>query len=1817
MTNIEANICDAIEIIVNRAIDQASYDRTIQATIVKCVDQTIGKYVVKYQDSTFYAYSGSSEVTYTNGSMVYILIPGNDTEADKTILGTTKKLGINYITTVEADEEYQIVGNNCITSSGTFNLQSYRLNKQVKVLYSKSYNVNQNLITLNKTSVNEYIKNQKTIICGGVVRTNLPLEQQLRGNYGIIFALNFKDNTNNSIVTRYYTIDVDKMLGNPYKMQYDTRQYGIFNIDGENFIEIDSISIFCYDFPNNKPDSQCIDDIFIKDIELYGAERLNSDNINNYSLTFYTPQGIYFDGSSLDSDIKTIEAQVRIKGKVIDNNSQRLPFYWFIEHVGITSESTYYNKYGGQGWKCLNNYTPIKKATSTDPEVVEWIPATYRWTVKKQDILAKEVKYKCAVVYEGVIITKTITIKNLASGYNITIDSSEGTKFYFDTGHPTLKCLVNGKENQNYIYSWAVTNNVGNFETIPDTPSINNDYLIAYNNYNTLLNNIQKELVPLEPNRERLNTYRYELNKYDRITRVDKNTIWHLNVNTITDFSTYRCTVYQGKLYLGTASIVLTNSLTAEGSYTIIINDGSYVYKYDENGVSPASPAIESPIEIKALTFNVYDNLGNQIDDEIVRHSNIQWIVPIRNTMIKIPSSYTEYEEDLEKGVRIYKNFMSFAYEIEDRYDITKNNNNIQVIINYKGVNLSSRTDLVFVKEGDAGTNGTEFFCRIVPNTIPGENTPLYPILTELNDYSWFLNYQTQQLNKFFKVQLWHNEYKILDSVVSARTTEGKQANIKWSILKNKYSANIYDSSSLTVNESTGVFAYSGYRSDSPAHIVKVELEYNGVIYYATLPLITVKMVNNNYRVKLKEGTGFVNAVYSSDGKRPRYDNTNPFELIVTQKINGYDEDISLKTTSTYAVTYSWAYLGRIYEKSWINNINIGDRIVDELKANQKAVKPLDDYDGQCVTNAIEGVVKKSNVEIARIHIPVHLMLNRYGNSAINGWDGNSVNIDKDGGFILAPQVGAGIKENDNSFTGVVIGKVKETNQSGYDIGLIGYAKGVRSIFLDAQTGKAVFGANGKGQITIDPTQNTARIYSGNFLYNSNGTGTGMEIDLTTPQIRFGSGRFEVSKEGYLTAKGGGSIAGWQITNTELYSPAPYANRKITLDSSNIKIYSGTKTSHNLNKDGFYLDPNYFVLGSKFKVFSDGKLEIGTGAYNSGSSKHWIIDGNSDNSYIQYGSKGSTGGVYIGTNEIQLGRGFSATSAGLLKVGNLNGQYWIIASRMGTTNPAFISYNHSVTTDINGELTDGPTINSTHSNNSMYMGTDGIAIGSRFIISANNNKVKISYNTDQGINGTDNNCFYLSTDGLRIGNRFRVQTDSTGTMEIGSLSGVHWTISGSASKAYIAYGGTSWQEANSDESTNTRIYLGTDGISLGQRFSVSQQGILKSYSGIIGGWNISKNKLSASNMEINSNGSIKGGSTYSWSIDSAGTATFKRIKADVGGTIGNCNISSTGIYSDGWRINSNGSASFNNVTITGGSLNINNASKINSDGSANFSNVTITGGSLNIGNAAKIDSNGNASFSNVAITGGSLNINNAAKINSDGSAYFSNVSITGGSLSIGGQATINSNGSASFSNVTITGGSLNIGAAKINTDGSVNFTSGKIGGWTLGANSLTGGNVTLNSSGAITGSGWSISAGGLAKFSNIDITGGKMKIGDNFSVDSSGKLTAKQVSINGEIEGDYLWIKSGGGGGLYVSGGYVSVQNLQCETNFNMMGHEITNCSSITGVSKINVSSLDGVTSINGIPISNFAKAGDYPVNITISGVAGASASGTVSISNV
>ena len=234
-------------------------------------------------------------------------------------------------------------------------------------------------------------------------------------------------------------------------------------------------------------------------------------------------------------------------------------------------------------------------------------------------------------------------------------------------------------------------------------------------------------------NRETLEAYKAALDGYETITRVEDNVIHKVQIRDITDYSTYKCTVYNGDVYIGTAAITLTNDLNIEGMYNLEIVNGDQVFNYNAMGVSPASEALEDPIKVQPLSFKIYDNLGNELGDIIYHHCDVQWTIPKENTMLIGNDSTSQ----------------NYEFNIAEVYDNFKTNNNIELTVKYKELNIKGQTTLSFLKDGDPGTNGTDIVCKIAPNVGPGVVMNTYPML--INGVP---NFIVAAANKWFKVQL-------------------------------------------------------------------------------------------------------------------------------------------------------------------------------------------------------------------------------------------------------------------------------------------------------------------------------------------------------------------------------------------------------------------------------------------------------------------------------------------------------------------------------------------------------------------------------------------------------------------------------------------------------------------------------------------------------------------------------------------------------------------------------------------------------------------------------------------------------------------------------------------------------------------------------------------------------------------------------------------------------------------------------------------------------------------------------------------------------
>lgn len=1248
--SIENNICEAIELIVQNAVDNAKYDKTIQAIVIKNIDELSGKYEVSYQDATFIAYSTDTEIKYPNGASVSILIPGNDMSRDKVILG----MGKNYKSSSNSKKDnlnngLLFNGNNCIKDNRQFDLNSFS-GKQIKLLYDKEQNIN--LVNLNTEDTKQYLTKSENLLIGAEIKTNLISSQQFRGNYGIVCELDFIDNAAGNKVTRNYIIDVNKIFGNPYRQKIYTYHSEIFPIDGKNFDSIKRIYLFSYGFPQQEENKAS--DIFIKNLELVGISKVQKDEKDLLSLTIDIPDGNSFTSHQGNNETKTLKANLFKGLKKIDANNYKVDFYWFKENLTVDTKSELYNNYGGNGWECLNNFNIL----NSQENLREWNAAGDTFTISKGLNLAKENRYKCVGVYNTEKAAADFTINNLSQAYNITIESDSGDRFYFDIGTPSLITKVNGedKKDSNFRYIWTKEEK-GISTKIDETIEENTEYDNAVAALNRLQEQIKNGEILLEANKDNINTLKERINSFNNKTRIQKNEVFKVQMSSIDKSATYKCAVYKDNIYIGTGEIILTNSLAIEDGYKLEIINGNQVFKYNEAGISPASDSLDNKINIKPLEFKIFNNLGQELDKEIVNKCKTKWIIPKEDSFLSIPAPYTTREEDIVNKTRIYNNYLTLDYRIAERFNNRNNKNTIQLQVYYKDIILTAQTNFSFIKEGEPGTNGTSFVCKIVPNTDEENEQPM--IIFNKENGRGLLNYTPKENNKWVKAQLWHNGEKIYDGTTAGTTTENKNVTLVWNILKNKYTDNISDDSSININAENGECYFNNYKGDShPANIIKVEMVYEGITYYATLPIITSVVKSNDYSINLKENSGFRYVVYNSEGRIPSYTNENPFEVEVFQNIDNKKENIT-NIKNNYELSYIWEPKGQIYDTEWNNEekyIVLENRNMN-FNTNPIKVKPTNSFNGECVTTGLECKVTQNNAEVCRIHIPIHMLLNKYANSAINGWDGNKVSIDSKGnGAILAPQVGAGYKESDNSFTGMLMGTIKEPNQREADAGLFGYSSGERTIFLNSKNGSAIFGKNGKGQIIIDP-RNSAFLYSSNFwnkyydsgknkglpqtnfTYNSNtnkyngqsNAGAGMLIDLSAPRIVWGNNNFAVDENGFLTAKGGGEIAGWKIGDNKLFSAAQInGNPKVTIDSNLSSVYSNNKTKMTSSRDGFYIGSDGFALGrynaardkNPFQVNNEGFLYSDSGQIGGFTIYENSLRAGSGNSQVGINSKG-------------------------------------------------------------------------------------------------------------------------------------------------------------------------------------------------------------------------------------------------------------------------------------------------------------------------------------------------------------------------------------------------------------------------------------------------------------------------------------------------------------------------------------------------------------------------------------------------------------------
>lgn len=636
--------------------------------------------------------------------------------------------------------------------------------------------------------------------------------------------------------------------------------------------------------------------------------------------------------------------------------------------------------------------------------------------------------------------------------------------------------------------------------------------------------------------------------------------------------------------------------------------------------------------EFKACFNSAKDDIDDNLSAELVEAESIEWVIPATNSMI-IVDDFISRPEDLEPIDGYYhifrfpdelgniRNQNTQRYKIRSFYSQNYSNNTIKCIIVKNKITYTATKELTF---GPAGTSGTDY--SFVLDFITGDTA-----LTLAKDYgndtipktivrARLYDYTGKEIPELSIRDIqWSLEESVLDN-----------SNINDNVLQNKYIEIIPQAEKDKV-EIKLKSTVTSVPTDNFTVLKAVLKASSGVgddgwgdyDLYAYLP-IPIRSSRNYQFI-----SGTTTIVYNSLGYLDNYFQ-NPYCL--------YYMDRQIEDAKLESKNGSWQVYSAI----------ANDPYLPQKHQNTKGqwyIRPVNVY----VENSMKNIcVVGSDNGIAVWSQPLYIAQNKYPSSIINSWNGE-LTIDNANNAILAAKIAAGKKENDNTFSGVMMGdwsgdevvyeEVQDPNDPTKKIkqpkkkngatetaiaehtGIYGFQKGIAS-FGFRDDGTAFIGKPGAGRLEFNGdssriTSNRMENNLGGMLLDfddglieminpNNATKSGtIKIDATATKTPFTIGEnFKVDWDGSIEAHNGkfyghiegssGHIGGWTLDEPgNLYS-----DNKATILYRNGKIVANYIETDAGDIGGWQINPwGLSSADGKFYLASYGMLSMGNGTY--------------------------------------------------------------------------------------------------------------------------------------------------------------------------------------------------------------------------------------------------------------------------------------------------------------------------------------------------------------------------------------------------------------------------------------------------------------------------------------------------------------------------------------------------------------------------------------------------------------------------------------------
>ena len=942
----------------------------------------------------------------------------------------------------------------------------------------------------------------------------------------------FKEiNTSGKPEPGIYTFNTSRMKGNPFNYSKWTSFDFIIPIGDKELEGIDSITFYKKGFKDtpeqiddNYKDSYSYteDDLNIRNI-LITPVKIKSQELIDYNIIFnFEPTNIL----SIQDNYTSTKVIPTIYYKN-QNITSACTFWWFKQDPTITiSSEKGYQAYGGEGWRFWKN-------TLAKPLVINaGTSKPSDWVSNYNNV------FKLVVMYNGELVaTDRFFIINKDNQYDVKIISDKGTSFGYADESKTLTCEIDGQqEDIEYIYKWyrqisdgsdrlSFDKTAEEVQASLDDPALTEAEKQEKKNYLKQIEGITwKDQILVYPS-SRLSgnnivtvgciVYSRQEGEED-LTFVGEGTI----------------ALSQGKdVALGGYYIEIEN-----GSQVFQYSEGGTSPASPAASLNPQQPKkltckFYTPNKglVNPSMYDVHWEYPSEEKSLIVRPTDVELQIDPRTGEQNI---LEDPNNDTDKSGCSFSIANNYNYNRLDNQIIccvtfqeTEYRQATNFYFGKMGENGTNGTDVIArIFPTSSHENLTKQPLMLVRNLFTPTPTNIWNTTQEVGE------------EPIFEMKLYRNGTEIspgdylqptwsLVNNLSTKVNNSNNNNKNLLIISSDTVSNSsFPSCGIKINEDIeenditpdnanlilkGKISLQKTQENNLNEIIRV---YNQD-YYCFYPIVFKQKFNEKDKTSVDKATTLREVIYNSSGYYPQYDANLGIGLnldidssihptayrIVYEAFGGERYKISETGSSTNDLnnpdfwiidsnnkavfSYTGYYAKESAETSWIDSED--NPIALSSNANFVKIRPKENYSGFRVnyvkvsiaytTKAIDSTSSPTwTNRLCTYYIPFYFSLNTHELASLNGWDGNSVAIDDENGYILAPQMGAGIKDDaDNTFTGIVMG-IEQKSQQNNEIGLFGYNHGRRSIFLDAKTGNATFGLpedNGiwEGRIELRP----------------------------------------------------------------------------------------------------------------------------------------------------------------------------------------------------------------------------------------------------------------------------------------------------------------------------------------------------------------------------------------------------------------------------------------------------------------------------------------------------------------------------------------------------------------------------------------------------------------------------------------------------------------------------------------------------------------------------------------------------------------------------